>query len=112
MVRNFGTAYFENIIQHIGVDPEERYSSLPRLIADILSQAAKDEKDTCDSMLGWEAPETGKPPRVLQRAEASTLLSILYDDRHSLLGLGSTRLLAPGFEPLVFMLWRYTVLTR
>lgn len=80
-----------------------RYASAA--LASVL-EATEDERDS-DWLLGWiKSPHHPQQPFLVQRADTSSLLHVIWEDRKAFLkALVSTYL--PGLSPVLFILWRY-----
>lgn len=80
-----------------------RYASAA--LASVL-EATEDERDS-NWLLGWiKSPHHPQQSFLVQRADTSSLLHTIWEDRKAFLkALVSTYL--PGLSPVLFILWRY-----
>lgn len=111
MLRLSGSSKFKRLQEYIAVDPNMRYSQLPDLIAQFLSQKIEEGENACDALLGWKNGLRDSDETLVPRMRIMGLLAELLSKSRSIVIAGQQGL-SVGLEPLAFMFWRYTELRK
>ncbi|CUA72973.1 hypothetical protein RSOLAG22IIIB_05103 [Rhizoctonia solani] len=92
------------------LSPIEIVSTFAAMAVDkAIEHASNPGTETYNCVIGWShCSEHPNKQDAVSRAEAGTLLAILWDDREMFLkAMANT--VSPGLSPVVYLLWRYAV---